>query len=317
MPIDVTQVRHSCPFCNASFSSIKKCRRHVSDTTDDEHKGKNGYTMNETIETFYPEEDVILKARQINNSIIEAADVVDTRDNDGIKQVAEAANVHHTRVMRLWDDEGIDYDWSGRKGCQKWDDLNDLQRNILETNYKYNGIELPISDDNTAATSKDDSLSASQTTIGDEVDTGYKNVGRILNRYGWMLLPMFRPDELDDDVDTEEVDIGKLDSDYYTSDDMLDEAKERGILSGDKDKPQEESEDNTDDTMTGLDKYVDDRPDEMTLTYSEGNHFDAAHYLIHKSPVSTEELVGDFMVAVRNQMKGDDEAIEEFLEELK
>lgn len=316
MPVDVTQVRYLCPFCDESFGSAKVCRKHISNSTDDEHMGKNGYTMDETIETYYPEEKIIQSARQVNNSIIKAADVVDARDNDGIKEVAEAANVHQSRVMRLWRDEGIEYSWMGRKAPLYWGELNDLQRNILECNYKHNGIELPTSDDNIAATSKDDSLSASQVTISDELGCDSSTVGDNLNKYGWMLLPMFRPDKLDNNVETEEVDIGKLDSDYYTSEDMLDGAKERGILSDDTDKDDKESEDNTDGTMTGLDKYVEDRPDEMTLSYSEGTHFDAAHYLMRESPVDTEELVGDFMVAVRNQLKGKGDAVEEFLEGL-
>lgn len=233
MPADATNIKYRCPFCGEEKSTERKVRVHVNVENDKLHSGKNGFEMDETIERVDERNKKKQDTRLLEEGIIKAAERVEERDNDGVRKVAEAAGVHHSYVMRVWEENGIEYTWKGRRPPTTWEELSDKQKRVLRKNHKHNGEELPISDD----PEKADGWAArkphltSQGDLAVEADVDPSFIGETLRKYGWLLKEKYRPEDLKDS--SKEVIEFQGEEEFVPGaglDELVDDAKKKGVL---------------------------------------------------------------------------------------
>lgn len=172
MSVDASAVRHMCPFCDYDGPTRSDVKRHVTQEEDGGHHNVNGFTMEETIETYEDESKMPLHDR-----IIAAADKFDELTHEAAEMVAEKANVSKYLVVRVWEDEGIPLDL-GRGPCPtRWSELTENQRQILSMFHQKDNI--------------------TQEDIAEVVDVSRGTVSRTKETHGFLLSDKYSRGHLD------------------------------------------------------------------------------------------------------------------------
>lgn len=179
MSIDVSKVVHVCPICDAEFSSHKRVRSHITHEEDGQHQGINGFDMDMTIVTDTKDAWNVESEQELHNKIVKSADYFDEITFDKISEIAEKANVQEQRVVRVFEDENIDFSSIDRRMKTHIEDITDKQYAVLD---EWNG--------------KSDSRS--YRTIGKEVNRKNQDIDisvsyptQVIQKYGWMKLPIY------------------------------------------------------------------------------------------------------------------------------
>ena len=148
MSADTTHIRYKCPFCDHTGTSPKSVKGHVSSTKTGKHRGKNGYTMSETIQTTEDPSELPMIER-----IERAHEQFDKPlDGDDAEKVTEHAKsmddeladvVSKYMVLRVWQDAGYEVKVPSRSSIY-YDDLTARQKPILQYLYHtdLNGSEI-------------------------------------------------------------------------------------------------------------------------------------------------------------------------------
>lgn len=229
MSTDVTTVRYKCPFCDVDKSTRKKIKRHVTQKEEGEHQNVNGFKMNKTIEAYEVKQDdngneemkpitevdqneYGVQGTDINEKIRKAANYFNDVNEDAITEIAEEASVSKARVMRVFEDCNVNYSPHGKTQNTSWGELTDKQQKVLSAYYKSN-----------SDTSRDD--------IAEKAGVDPSYISRILNKYKWLLLDEYRPDEVLDGEHNREIavenDVDEMietfDESASTNDDESDE----------------------------------------------------------------------------------------------
>lgn len=171
MPVDATKTRYRCPICGELYPTKRKVKLHVKNSDEGDHTGVNGFEMGKTIEEVQLGVHDIENERKLHEKIAKAAEQFDEIGNKAVNEIAEAADVPTARVLRVFDDEGIAYQWAGRLPARSFEEMTEKQQEVIK---EY----APESD-----------LSYSE--ISNHVDLGKKAVGNTLNTYGWMAYPIY------------------------------------------------------------------------------------------------------------------------------
>jgi len=184
MSIDASKVVHICPICDEQFSSHRKVQQHVTHTEDEQHQGINGFDMSMTIVTDTKDAWDVESEKALHEKILKSSEYFDDITLDEIREVAERAEVHISRVVRVFEDEGIEFFMEGEKPKTHPDQLTGKQKAVLE---EWRG--------------KDDARS--YRSIGEEVNRKNQDITvslsypcHVIPKYGWMKLPIYEGTEL-------------------------------------------------------------------------------------------------------------------------
>jgi len=179
MSVDVSKVVHICPICDAEFSSHKRVRTHITNEEDEQHQGINGFDMDMTIVTDTKDTWNVESEQELHNKIVKAAEYFDKITFDEVLQIAQSANVQEHRVVRVFEDENIDFSLADHRIKTSVEYITDNQYAVLE---EWNG--------------KGDSRS--YRSIGEEVNRKNQDIdisasypAHVIKKYGWMKLPIY------------------------------------------------------------------------------------------------------------------------------
>jgi hypothetical protein len=128
--------------------------------------------MSKTIEVKQDESRLSL-----HNKIVKAAEKFDTLSYQQAEQVAAAADVSKWRVLRVWDEEGLDLESIRSDTTLYWDDLSNREKNLLGKNYN--------------------EPEKTQHEIEEEVGASAGTLARLKCKKGFLLEDKYRPDDLD------------------------------------------------------------------------------------------------------------------------
>lgn len=172
MAVDATSVVYLCPFCEEQFPSDRGVRIHIKHDDTGDHKGVNGFEMDRTIETKEKIEMESEDEIELHRNIATAGDHFDELGRDEVCKISDAAGVHYSRVLRVFEDEGIEYNVPGRKPSRNYEDLTPNQKSILD---EWGG--------------EDDRRTWREVAR----DAGIKpeNTRDYISKYGWMILPIY------------------------------------------------------------------------------------------------------------------------------
>ena len=158
---------YKCPLCSYRDEEENNVRLHIKESEEGEHKKLDGFTSEyQPVKLF-----VSTEIPETERLIYGASQELRKLDNDVINQIADAANTSTTHVIRVLEDNGVEYTWKGRTGATSWDDLTELQRKVLHT-YINDQRYTPRA-------------------LAGALDTSKKNTQNIMDRYSWLTAPKY------------------------------------------------------------------------------------------------------------------------------
>lgn len=174
MATDTTSVKYKCPFCDRALQTEKRVRQHISSKSDSDHLGHD-FDTDRTIEAIHdsiipenPSKSIHKEIKTAGERVIEGAEgYPNALDNDGLKDIAEAADTHHSHVMRVFKDELIDFSW---KGCTPPTHASDLSENQMLVLKRLNK-----------------SPNADYKDITSNIDVDRAQVQTVIEKYSWLL----------------------------------------------------------------------------------------------------------------------------------
>lgn len=188
MADDTTSVEYKCPFCYRTKPTEKRVRQHIDSKMDEAHRGES-YDTDRTIDTVYKGGNLMPENRELYGQIEEAArkvdagvvEEIDELDNEGIKKIAEEADVSNSFVLRVLMEEDIPHNWVGRK-IYSPDQLSEKQKEILKI--WHNKGRPKIDKDNRK---RGESALSDITENSSYGSKSYPSVRNNIKSYGWML----------------------------------------------------------------------------------------------------------------------------------
>jgi hypothetical protein len=238
MSIDVSKVVHICPICDDEFGSHNKVRKHVTNREDEQHRGINGFNMDMTIVT--EEKDVwdVESEQALHNKIATASEYFDNISNEEIREIADKAEVPVSRVIRVFNDEGISYNTYDMKPTTSISGLTPKQYAVLE---EWNGKN------DTRSTR---SIGAEVNRKNQDIEISESYPSHVIRKYGWMKLPIYDGSEFK----REHTDGGDITVENTTGD-MLDTTSAYLNPDNESDNTNEQNNESDSDTITQEDVY--------------------------------------------------------------
>lgn len=174
MATDTTNVKYKCPFCDRTKQTEKRVRQHISSKSDSAH-GRHSYDTDRTIEAIHDSIIPDNSSKSVHDEIKTAGERViegvdgypDALDNGGLKKIAEAAGTHHSHVMRVFNDEHIDFSW---RGCTPPTVASELSENQMVVLKELNN-----------------SPGADYKEITNAIDVDRAQVQTTIEKYSWLL----------------------------------------------------------------------------------------------------------------------------------
>ena len=238
MSIDVSKVVHICPICDDEFGSHNKVRKHITNREDEQHRGINGFNMDMTIVT--EEKDVwdVESEQALHNKIATASEYFDNISNEEIREIADKAEVPVSRVIRVFNDEGISYNTYDMKPTTSISGLTPKQYAVLE---EWNGKN------DTRSTR---SIGAEVNRKNQDIEISESYPSQVIRKYGWMKLPIYDGSEFK----REHTDGGDIAVENTTGD-MLDTTSAYLNPDNESDNTNEQNNESDSDTITQEDVY--------------------------------------------------------------
>lgn len=236
-----------CPFCLYYDGNESTVRSHITSENDALHKGRNGYELDRSLEETHPDveynPDNGNSMKDTRDAILDIGSTIEPLEKEDIDSLAEELDISNALLFRILDDEGIEYNWGYGKPQYYADNLTDKTLKVLYTSIK-EGTDDP------------DKVSAKvENYFGENGETYYPStLEPILEKKSWMATRRYKEEVV------QEVENRQLLHDK--TDEMLDNAREYGIVGADQDEdeeddkeePSEESEEEED---------VADQPEEL------------------------------------------------------
>jgi len=171
MSADQSTIRYICPFCDDDFGTLRKAKRHITETESGKHHNVNGFDMDKTIEIKNKETDL-----PMHEKIKRAADRVNTLDYTSAERVADKAGVSKYRVLRVWSEAGKSIEGLRSNTTTSWGTASDNCKDVLA--YKF------LNPDSTASE-----------FVAEMPDScGQQTYYETIKKYGFILEKRYRPD---------------------------------------------------------------------------------------------------------------------------
>lgn len=186
MAEDTSEVTFVCPLCGKEKPAEKKIRQHIDAKEDHQHK-RHSYNTDITIPMKHPNIIPENSSKSLHNKIKKAGEMInegkiediDELNNIAIKRIEEEANTHRSHIMRVFEDEDVDYHWKGRKPSLYADQLTENQKDILKEYVRRDKPEL--------TNGRDGEITTPQGRIAKAQDTTTSTVKDTIQNYGWIL----------------------------------------------------------------------------------------------------------------------------------